>query len=231
MALWSWADDFGVGETNLNGLLGFAFPDEDELERKEIQRLCKEVQIAYEVVFYENCGRYFYAIPSWDDHQKTERRANRKNPPPEHPDSRPDLRFGTSEESVGKSAAEVGESSFGTGEQGNIGTGEQGKPRKRGHRLPHDWVPEQPTIDAIKAECPHVDLKAEHRKFVDYWTDKTGKDATKLSWDGTWRNWIRRAAENGPRGQPSGPSVVDTKVSEWMNLANQKPHLKAIGND
>lgn len=72
------------------------------------------------------------------------------------------------------------------------------EPRKRGVRLEPEWMPSQLAIDEIRAECPHVDFEAEHRKFVDYWTDKTGKDATKVSWEGTWRNWMRRASEQQP---------------------------------
>lgn len=105
-------------------------------------------------------------------------------------------------------------------------------PRKRGARLAEDWMPKQETIDAMKAECPHVDFRAEHRKFIDYWTDKTGKDATKISWDGTWRNWMRRASEHGRPSTPTpGPSAADAKVNDWLTLASQqtKPHLKAIG--
>jgi hypothetical protein len=100
-----------------------------------------------------------------------------------------------------------------------------GTPRKRGSRLAADWIPPQDVIAAMKTECPGVDLEAEHRKFVDYWTAKTGRDATKLSWDGTWRNWIRRAAEN-PRASlkvVNGGSAVDDKVKGWMDLANSTP--------
>lgn len=122
MAMWSWADDFGVGETNLYGLLGFAFPDEDELTVKDLQTLLAEVRGSYGVRFYRHRGRFFYAVPSWDSHQKTERRANAKNPGPDDPDSLPDLRFELAAEVRGKSADSIGESSFGTGEQGNIGT-------------------------------------------------------------------------------------------------------------
>lgn len=95
-------------------------------------------------------------------------------------------------------------------------------PRQRGTRLSADWIPSSDLIAEMKAECPHVDLKLEHAKFVDYWTDKTGKDATKLSWDGTWRNWIRRAAESRPTLRAVGAtnSTVDDKVNGWLNLAN-----------
>lgn len=82
------------------------------------------------------------------------------------------------------------------------------RPRQRGTRLSPDWMPARSVIDEIKAECPHVDLEAEHRKFVDYWTDKTGKDATKISWEGTWRNWVRRAESQTPQGRPSDPRNV-----------------------
>lgn len=93
---------------------------------------------------------------------------------------------------------------------------------QRGTRLDPKWMPGSETVDAIKAECPHVDLRAEHRKFVDYWTDKPGKDGVKLSWDGTWRNWIRRAAE-----QQTRPPVLaavnghDAKVADFLAYANQ----------
>ena len=41
-ALWCWADDFGIGETNINGLLGFAFPDEDEFTAQDLRRFCAD---------------------------------------------------------------------------------------------------------------------------------------------------------------------------------------------
>lgn len=69
-------------------------------------------------------------------------------------------------------------------------------PRKRGTRLTPDWIPPQTVIDSMKAECPHVDLQAEHRKFIDHFT---GNGKTMIEWPAAWRNWIRRAAEHRPR--------------------------------
>lgn len=40
---------------------------------------------------------------------------------------------------------------------------------------------------------------AELAKFRDFWTAKTGADATKADWQATWRNWVRRAVESAPR--------------------------------
>ncbi len=125
-AMWCWADDYGVGETNLNGLLGFAFPEDDQITREEIQSLCKEIATAYEVVFYEVRGRRFFAIPSWDEHQKTQRRASRRNPTPDDPDSVPDQRICSPSAAClttqGNSLRTQGETPSGTGEQGNRGT-------------------------------------------------------------------------------------------------------------
>lgn len=133
LAMWSWADDEGIGETNIYGLLGFAFPDSDDLTAKDLQRLLAEVRGSFGVQFYECRGRYFYAVPSWDKHQKTERRAHGKFPKPDDPDCVPDLRFGSSEDLRGNSApAECG--SFpGTGEQRNRGT-EGGYVSTEGHQ-------------------------------------------------------------------------------------------------
>ena len=130
IALWCWADDWGIGEANLNALLGFAFPEDDQRERKEIQSLCKEVANTYGTLFYENNGRYFYQIPAWEDHQKTQRRAKRKNPTADDPESQPDKRIydeqEVSEFTQGNSETMQGNDQEGTGEQGNRGTGEQG---------------------------------------------------------------------------------------------------------
>tara|TARA_R110000851_G_scaffold306239_2_gene464483 strand:- start:135 stop:773 length:639 start_codon:yes stop_codon:yes gene_type:complete len=43
----------------------------------------------------------------------------------------------------------------------------------------------------IKPELEKEQVRLELAKFNDHWTSKTGKDATKLNWLATWRNWIR----------------------------------------
>lgn len=150
IAMWCWADDYGRGELNLLQLRAFAFPEEDRwLEAdlndrepvknlgKEFQSLCKEVVNGFKLRVYTHRGRTFYAIPSWDDHQKTQRRAKSKFPSPEDEESNPDLRFhdregisertqGTSESMQGISERTQGNTPIGTGEQGNRGTGEEG---------------------------------------------------------------------------------------------------------
>jgi len=41
--------------------------------------------------------------------------------------------------------------------------------------------------------APNVDGPRETEQFVDYWTARSGKDATKVDWVATWRTWMRNA--------------------------------------
>ena len=100
-----------------------------------------------------------------------------------------------------------------------------------GTRLPDGWCPPADVIAQMRADHPQVDLRAEHAKFVDYWRAKAGKDATKRDWAATWRNWIRRAAENPtrypqPNGKPHKLRVIaelaaQARAQENAQLANQ----------
>lgn len=83
------------------------------------------------------------------------------------------------------------------------GKGRRGKDSK--HPLPDGWEPSERLRADMAAECPQVDLVLETRKFRDYWIDK--KTTTDRGWEGTWRNWIRRAWEE--LGRPSAPSLFD----------------------
>jgi hypothetical protein len=80
------------------------------------------------------------------------------------------------------------------------------KPAKRnGTRLPDDWRPTPELIAAARTERPDIDLRLETAKFRDHWHAKTGRDATKLDWDATYRNWIRNARSPNGFGQRNEP--------------------------
>lgn len=115
MAMWNWADDYGIGTANPKALIGFAFPNDDDVSVADFPTLRKEVADAFGVRFYEVDGRPYYAIPSWDKHQRTERKAKGVNPPPP-PETQG---VGSSDDPQGTSAADDGGSGLGTGEQGN----------------------------------------------------------------------------------------------------------------
>ncbi|MCZ2159216.1 YdaU family protein [Bartonella sp. 220] len=64
----------------------------------------------------------------------------------------------------------------------------------RGCRLPDDFEPDYDF--AIAEGLPPERVKVEMAKFRDYWKAKTGKDATKIDWQATWRNWIRNSKDH-----------------------------------
>lgn len=77
---------------------------------------------------------------------------------------------------------------------------------KRGTRIPDDFAVTPAMVEWARQKVPQVDGRLETEKFINYWRAKTGKDATKLDWPATWRNWMLNAAErlpsNGARASP-----------------------------
>lgn len=83
----------------------------------------------------------------------------------------------------------------------------KGSYKKTGSRLSADWSPSEGEMAfAVSEGIVGKALDREAAAFRDYWTSKTGASATKLDWTGTWRNWIRRAADQRrPRAGPQKP--------------------------
>ncbi|WP_455482530.1 hypothetical protein V4P56_02685 [Bartonella sp. B35(2025)] len=73
---------------------------------------------------------------------------------------------------------------------------------ERGCRLPEDFEPDYDF--AIGKGLFPERVKIEIEKFRDYWSAKTGKDATKHDWSATWRNWVRKTVEDLARGNNYG---------------------------
>jgi hypothetical protein len=97
-------------------------------------------------------------------------------------------------------------------------------PANRGQRLPASW---EPTDDDVKfALQERVNWRRELESFRDYWNAKPGKDAVKLDWSATWRNWIRKASKQPvklveqPKSQTrSGMEVIGRMVNGTMDFA------------
>src|SRR5258708_4186062 len=90
-----------------------------------------------------------------------------------------------------------------TGELTGTGSTSAGT-RKRGARLPDDWWPPRELVEWARQQHPQVDSRYETDKFRDYWHALAGAKATKVDWGKTWKNWIRKAAEQqSPRGRLS----------------------------
>lgn len=81
--------------------------------------------------------------------------------------------------------------------------------------------------------------------FRDYWLSKPGAQARKLDWSATWRNWVRREADNreksrngnGPRngnghGRPSRNGYVDLlmELQEDERAGNARPGAAVPGS-
>jgi hypothetical protein len=81
----------------------------------------------------------------------------------------------------------------------------------RGARLQHDWQASQADRElGRRYGLSDQQIGIEEIKFRNYWTAKTGKDATKISWPRTWENWIIRAVEHC---RPAGGSSVESRVT------------------
>lgn len=77
VAMWNWADDYGIGDATPVRLIGFAFPH-DAIAVADYPRILADVSGAFGVVFFEHLGRRYFVIPAWDEHQRTEKRAKPK---------------------------------------------------------------------------------------------------------------------------------------------------------
>lgn len=89
---------------------------------------------------------------------------------------------------------------------------------KRGQRLPIDWAPSDE--DVIFATELRVDWRREAEAFRDYWFSKPGRDAVKLDWSATWRNWIRRSTQKLAVKQEPQKSKTMQALEKLQRMAN-----------
>jgi hypothetical protein len=68
-----------------------------------------------------------------------------------------------------------------------------------------------------RKRVPHVDGRTETEKFTNFFRAKAGRDAVKLDWELTWKNWMLNAAER--TGQRAGPSLNQSTTEERMAQA------------
>lgn len=96
----------------------------------------------------------------------------------------------------------------------------------RGARIPDDFSITDEMAEWGRANAPNVAAKYETEKFIDYWRGKAGKDATKVDWVATWKNWIRKAAERQP--QRAGPHSTDDRVDDILAAGRR---LQALADE
>lgn len=73
-------------------------------------------------------------------------------------------------------------------------------PSKRGSRIPDGALLPVAWADFAEQEGHH-DPQREWQKFTDYWRAQPGQKGVKVDWEATWRNWVRRAVEDGKRNR------------------------------
>lgn len=74
----------------------------------------------------------------------------------------------------------------------------------QGSRLPEGWRPTEDELRfAAGVGLDPVAVSREAEVFRDYWHGKAGEKGRKADWPATWRNWVRRAADQ--RRQRDGP--------------------------
>lgn len=101
---------------------------------------------------------------------------------------------------------------------------------RKGHRLPVDWMPAPLTGDAAQAVAgwPPGAEDRELARFRDWAASATGSNALKTNWDAAWRNWIRKAEDDGRYGKPNGrnsplarPAIMDIGRSVAADLERE----------
>ena len=87
-------------------------------------------------------------------------------------------------------------------------------------RLAADWVLPKKWGEWALSERPELtadDVRKQADMFRDHWVAKSGKDASKLDWNATWRNWIRRANV----GKASGAAAGGLNKQEALEQRNR----------
>lgn len=78
-----------------------------------------------------------------------------------------------------------------------------GSSKKRGCRIPADFVPDigfAMTLGLTRSQAEN-----EAVKFMEWWPAQPGQKGVKLDWGLTWQTWCRKALERLPRGSPAFP--------------------------
>jgi hypothetical protein len=223
IGLWTHVDDQGRCVDDPRLIKAAVWPLDDRIS-SDVERDLKELTESSLILRYKVGERSYLCVRAWDEHQRINRPTKSKLPaPPEDPEppssgnraspqpvetpvDSPDRIPSTSESVTAHAPLTEDSLTERNREQGKEQGKEQGlatppaSPRepasKRGTRLPDDFAVTADMVTWARQNHPHVNGAYETQKFVDYWRGRSGKDATKVDWIGTWRNWIRKADEN-----------------------------------
>jgi hypothetical protein len=204
IAMWNWADDNGVGSANERELLGFAFPNDPQITIEHLRRMLVEIRRVFDVDFYTVAGRPYFAIPSWEKHQKFDRRSKGKYPPPDRAETHLYLQEqADSTESHESPPSARRDSVAGTGEQGNRGTGEE----------------EQEPSSAELMDHPRTSFLFE--QFWDHYPRKVGRQDAQRAWDKARRKVNPATIQAAVERMAADPNLPEQQfiphASTWLN--------------
>jgi hypothetical protein len=90
--------------------------------------------------------------------------------------------------------------------------------KQKATRLPEDWsLPRAWGQWAVSEGYSEQVIRLEAEKFRDHWISKSGKDAAKLDWFATWRNWIRGCSKaQAGRGPPHRDRTMADAIDDFI---------------
>ena len=216
IGLWSYVDDAGRGIDNPSSIAADLYaPDLARDDGANAPEVFARVRGGLATLSdnglirrYQSDGRRFLHVVAWTKHQRIDKPTRSRFPEPpaeqasdkgehEAPRSLPESSANPRE----ASANPPEDSTAGTGEQGNRGTGEASgelppaatpKTAAKKTAYPPDWEPAANQI--AYADEHNIDLWAEAEKFRDRNLAEGSKYA---DWDRAFANWLRRGNDNG----------------------------------
>ena len=90
IALWNFADDEGRGRAISKELAGFAFPLDDDIDRKDVEEALLALEKSGRIVLYMVDGVRHYQVVHWERHQSINRPTPSRIPPPDGYSETPD---------------------------------------------------------------------------------------------------------------------------------------------
>lgn len=233
IGLWNLADEHGRLRGDPRFIKGQLFAYDDDLMPADVDKLIGELESARKVVRYRSGSSAYLFLPNLAKHQRLEaaKVESRLPAPPDPSESAPVAKVRADKSARDPDEPEPGAEPptllYGAGSLEPV-AGSRGAPlasartaAKRGTRIPDDFAVTPEMVAWAVENCPGLDGRTETEKFVNYWRSKTGKDATKLDWEATWRNWLLNARDRfGTRASPGAPTVAtsDQRVADALAL-------------
>ena len=96
------------------------------------------------------------------------------------------------------------------------------KKEKSATRINPNWTLSEKNKEYCLLKRPDLNPDITAEKFFNHWVSKPGKDASKLDWDATWRNWVLSER------QCQQPQISFKEQDRLREQERQKEMLRAI---